>query len=212
MKKFMLLISILLLTTACTNINKLDYKENINNVIKQNTNNKIYNHYGTGYKYYLPKYMSVKNISNFNETINSNDNTYYLYLDVISYYNKSKIINNSKCQSLYTFNNKYDGYLCINDVNNEYFVEIVYNYAKIEVKVDKYYLNETINNSIIILSTIKYDKDLISNLIKENKIKNKEETLDIFGNKTKKQDFIEVIEEYDNYQEKEDIPDYDVIN
>ena len=80
------------------------------------------------------------------------------------------------------------------------------------MKVDKYYLNEAINNGIIILSTIKYDDELISNIIVENKIGNKEETLNIFGDKKSKQDFIEVIEEYDNYEPTDDIPDYDVIN
>ena len=213
MKKLLFLSVILLITAGCTNIQKLDYKENINNTIKVNKNNKIYNHNGTGYKYYLPKYMNIKNALNNNEKINSNDNTYYLYVDIISYYNKKSLKNDKKCQVNYDFkNDNIDGYLCIQEANNKYLVEIVYNYAKIEVKVDKYYLNEAINNSIIILSTIKYDDELISNIIVENKIGNKEETLNIFGEKKSKQDFIEVIEEYDNYDESDNIPDYDVIN
>lgn len=213
MKKTIFLSIILLLTTACTNINKLDYKDNINDIIRYNEKNKIYNHFSTGYKYYLPKYMSIKNIGNYNEEINSNDNTYHLYVDIISRYNKINIENTNKCQNNYEFsNNNVKGYLCINNVNNKYLVEIVYNYAKIEVIVNDYYLKEAINNSIIILSTIKYDDDLIEGLIVENKIKTSEETLKIFGDKKKKQDFIEVIEEYDNYEKKEDIPDFDVIN
>ena len=96
MKKIVFLSIILLFTTACTNIQKLDYKENINNTIKENKTNKIYNHIGTGYKYYLPKYMSIKNAINYNETINSNDNTYYLYVDIISYYNKKNLIINKE--------------------------------------------------------------------------------------------------------------------
>ena len=213
MKKIILLTIVLLFTTACTDINKIDYKDNINTIIKDNKNNKLYNHYSTGYKYYLPKYMSIKNVSNYNEEINGNDNTYHLYVDVISRYNKKEITNNKKCETQYDFaSNNNNGYLCINYVNDKYLVEIVYNYAKIEVIVDDYYLNEAINNSIIILSTIKYDDDLIEELIVDNKMKNKEETLDIFGDKSKKQDFIEVIEEYDNYEDDNEIPDFDVIN
>lgn len=214
MKKLILLISILFITSACTNINNVDYKDNIDSVIKNNVNNKYYNHSGSGYKYYLPKYMSVKNIYNYNELLNGNDNTYYLYIDIISYYNKKTLKNNNKCDINYEFtNNKLDGFLCVNHDNDKYMVEIVYNYAKIEVKVDKNNLNEVINNSIIILSTVKYDDDLIGSLVKEKKLSNKEESLNIFKDKKDKNDFIEVIEEYDNYDGKDnDIPDYDVIN
>ena len=213
MKKAILLSIILLFTTACTNINNIDYKDNINSIIKQNSDNKLYNHYSTGYKYYLPKYMSIKNMNNFNEEINSNDNTYHLFVDVVSRYNKVDIKVKNKCETKYEFSNKsINGYLCINSVNDKYLVEIVYNYAKIEVIVNDYYLKEAINNSIILLSTIKYDDDLIKAIVSENKMTNKEETLEIFDNKNKKQDFIEVIEEYDNYEKEDDIPDFDVIN
>ena len=215
MKKLLLLISIVIFTTACTNLNKLDYKENINNTINTNKNNKIYNHIGNGYKYYLPKYMSVKNSINYNETINSNNYTYYLYLDIVSFYNKKNInYKEEKDYINYKFNNNgIDGYLKVTEEMDKYLVEIIYNYAKIEVKVAKYDLNEAINNSIIILSTIKYDDDVINNVVGENKTNNKEETLNLFDTIKKDENFLDVIEEYDNYKEdKNDIPDYDVIN
>lgn len=215
MKRIILLLSILCLTSACTNIRKIDYKEIINNVIKENIDNKYYNHVGNGYKYYLPKYMNVKNSLNYNEKINSNDYTYYLYLDIVSYYNKKNInVKDSSSYINYKFNyDNIEGFLRVNEENEKYFVEIIYNYAKIEVKVDKNDLNEAINNSIIILSTIKYDDDLIENLVGENKINNNEETLNIFGSTEENDNFIDIIEEYDTYTEEEsDIPDYDVIN
>ena len=214
MKRIVLLICILCFTSACTNLKTLDYKENINNTIKLNKDNKFYNHIGNGYKYYLPKYMSVKSSLNYNEKINSGDYTYYLYIDIVSYYNNKNLNNKHKNSYIdYKFNNgKIDGFLRVSNKNDKYLVEIIYNYAKIEVKVDKDDLNESINNSIIILSTIKYDKDLIWNLIGENKINSKEETLNIFGNKESKDNFIDIIEEYDTYEEESDIPDFDVIN
>lgn len=214
MKRIILLLSILCFTSACTNIKNIDYKENINNTIKINKNNKHYNHIGNGYKYYLPKYMSVKHSLNYNEKINSGDYTYYLYLDIVSFYNK-KILKFKEVDGFINYKFSYDnidGILNVTEENNKYFIEIIYNYAKIEVKVDKQDLNEAINNSIIILSTIKYDKDLIGNLIGENKLNSKEETLNIFGTLEKKDNFIDIIEEYDTYEEESDIPDFDIIN
>lgn len=214
MKRIVLLLSLILVTSACTNLNNLDYKDNINEVIKSNSNNKLYNHVGNGYKYYLPKYMSVKNMINFNEKINSNDYTYYLYLDVVSFNSKKQDKINKKCDINYEFKqNNSEGFLCVNNINNEYLVEIVYNYAKIEVKVSKNDLNEAINNGIIILSTIKYDSDLISKMIGESKLDGSEETLNIFKNTKSKDDFLDVVEEYDNYDDSQNkVPDYDVIN
>ena len=215
MKRILLILCIFIFTTGCVNIKKEDYKLIINDTIKENNNNKIYNRYSNGYKYYLPKYMSVKKSLNYNEEINSNDYTYFLYIDIISYYNKVNVNfeENKKNYISYKFKyNKNDGYLSVKEVNNKYLVEILYNYAKIEVKVDYVDINEVINNSIIILSTIKYDDKIIESLIRENKLNSEEETLNIFETKEDKNDFMEVVEEYDKYEEESDIPDYDIIN
>ncbi len=214
MKKLILLLTITVFLCGCTNINNENYEDNINETIKNNVNNKLYNHIGSGYKYYLPKYMNIKNVLNYNEEINSNDNTYYLYIDIISYYNKNNLKTTKSCNPNYEFeNNNIKGFVCINDMDDKYLVEIVYNYAKIEVKTDKIYLKEVINNSIIILSTIKYDNELIENLVVEKKLNNNEETLNIFKDKKSKEDFLEVIEEYDTYDDSDNkLPDYDIIN
>ena len=209
MKRLFIIAVLLILTCACTNINKLEYKDIVDTTINKNKNNKMYNHFGNGYKYYLPKNMSIKNIYNYNELLNGGDTTYYLYVDIISYYNKNNK-KNDNCSIKYQIHNDVDGYLCIEPKNNKYLVEIVYNYAKIEVIVDDYNLKEAVNNSIIILSTIKYDDDIIKNMIIKNKIGNNEETLDIFKDKKSKVNFIDVVEEYDTYEEE--LPDYDVIN
>jgi len=80
------------------------------------------------------------------------------------------------------------------------------------VKVKKMDINEEINNSIIIISTIDYDDKIIENLIKENKVIGEDETLNIFDNQDTKENFMDVIEEYDKYEDESDIPDYDIIN
>ena len=63
------------------------------------------------------------------------------------------------------------------------------------------------------MSTIKYDSDLISKMIGESKLDGSEETLNIFKNTKSKDDFLDVVEEYDNYDDSQNkVPDYDVIN
>ena len=52
--------------------------------------------------------------------------------------------------------------------------------------VEKIDINEAINNSIIILSTIKYNDDIIKNIIGDNDLNNQEEVLNIFGNNIRK--------------------------
>ena len=215
MKRILLILCIFFVTTGCVNIKDEEYSKIINNTIEKNISNKIYNRYSNGYKYYLPKYMNVKSNLNYNEKINSNDYTYYLYIDIISYYNKKNIKYdvNRKDYINYKFSYKDNiGYLNVKETENKYLVEILYNYAKIEVKVDLNDINEAINNSIIILSTIKYDDKIIENLISENKLKGEEESLNIFENNKEKEDFMEVVEEYDKYESDSDIPDYDIIN
>jgi len=213
MKKILLMICIFILTTGCVNIKKEDYKNIINNTITKNYNNKIYNRVGKGYKYYLPKYMNIKSSLNYNEKINSNDYTYYLYIDVISYYNNINYNFKENDNISYIFNYKdNNGYLNVKEIDNKYLVELLYNYAKIEVRVNKSDLNEAINKSIIILSTIKYDKKIIENLISENKLIGNEEILSIFENEVDKDNFMDVIEEYDKYEDESAIPDYDIIN
>jgi len=211
MKKILLILLILVVSTGCKDIKKESYKNLIDSSIKENYNNKIYNTYHNGYKYYLPKYMSIKDGLDYNEKLNSDYFTYYLYVDVISYYNNIKVEYEENKDAFISYKFKYkdkNGYIEVNEINNDYLVEIIYNYAKIEVKVDELNLNETIYNSITILSTIKYDKEIIDNLIGENKINSKEESLKIFEEKKDNDDFLEIIEEYDTYEEKEsDIPD-----
>ena len=59
MKRVLLIFAIMFIVTGCTDINKLKYNNIIDDVIKENKNNKYYNQFHKGYKYYLPKYMSI---------------------------------------------------------------------------------------------------------------------------------------------------------
>lgn len=212
MKKILFIVLGCMLLVGCANVKNTEIEDIINRKIKMNVNNKVYNTYHRGYQYYLPKKMSVKKLNETNEIITSEKYTYYLYIDLVSYYEGEKIsyVNEENLYKSMTFSyNNHDGYLKIKDLNDDYLVEIMYNYAKIEVVVNSDDLNVVINNAITILSTIKYNKDIIKNLMEDNLLNYKDESLNLFDKLTNKDNFIKYEKQYDDYES--DIPDYDVI-
>ena len=79
---------------------------------------------------------------------------------------------------------KYSGYLEIKEKDNLYYVKFIYNHANIEAIVDKNNLNEMVLNASYILSTMKYNHDIVELMLEE----------DYFTNKTGK---------YNNYNSKD---------
>ena len=77
--------------------------------------------------------------------------------------------------------------------------------------VDKEFINEAVSNSLIVLSSIEYNKSIIDNLIGDNILSYSEEKFTIFDDKTRDSNFLEYVQEFDNY-DSNDIPDYDLIN
>lgn len=212
MKKIMLLVILIVFTTGCTNINDSELLDIVNTV--QTSNLKLSNQYRKGYKFYLPVGLSLLETEGFNEVIIKKDIKYYMYTDVVSYYNKIKkdykINNDAFISKDISYKNK-NGYLEVNQVNDKYLIEIMYNYAKIELMVDYDYLEEAIANSIIVLSTIKYKDDIISNMMGEDILNFNEEQLNIFETAGSESKYLEYIEEYDTYEGPE-VPDLDLIN
>jgi len=109
----------------------------------------------------------------------------------------------------FNYDNK-KGFVEINVNNEKYLIEIMYNYAKIELIVDKDDINEVVANSLVILSSIEFNKDIIENMMGEDILNYSEEKFSIFDNNTKDSNFLEYVQEYDTY--KSEIPDYDLIN
>ena len=87
MKKLIIFIVMVTILTGCSNINKVSIKKIVDDAL--NSKRDYTNTVRVGYKYYKPQQMSVIETSNYNETIRSNDTLYYLYVDVVSYYNKT---------------------------------------------------------------------------------------------------------------------------
>ncbi|MDD2504978.1 MAG: lipoprotein, partial [Bacilli bacterium] len=65
MKKILIIITFIFLLTGCTNIEKTSVEDLINQV--KTSKIKLNNIYRTGYKYYLPNNLQVKNVEDFNE-------------------------------------------------------------------------------------------------------------------------------------------------
>lgn len=207
MKKLLVLLSMMLFLTGCSviRIDNQDLNELIPTIIKDE--NKLYNQAFEGYKYYIPKGMQVVEKHDYNQKLSSNGNNYYLYVDVISYYYKSDVnyvIDSSKYVSMHLENNKKEGYIEIEEEKDEkYFVSCVYNYGKIEVYTNKENLKETVVNTLTILKSISYNKEVVSSFVGENKLNFTEESFSLFENDNNDDNFLEYIEEYDKYYDTE---------
>lgn len=187
MKKLLLIIFISLFLVGCTQVKDYSIEKIINRVVSSKI--KLSNQYRTGYKYYVPRGLRIDDNKEYNEALSSFKYKYYLYIDAVSYYNKVKetfvVTDNVYYSKPITYNNK-TGYLEIKMYNDEYLIEMMYNYAKIEVIVYKPDIKEAVLNSITILSSIQYNQSIINNLMGENILEFSEVEVDIF--KTKKPD------------------------
>ncbi len=212
MKKLVFALLALVFLTGCTNINNLSISQIVSTSLENQS--KLSNQYRTGYKYYLPRGLSVVSQSDYNEKLNTDRYTYYLYVDIISYYNKVDNEFNPVAKAYYSKEikgkNKY-GYLQIRRINDKYLVEIMYNYAKIEVIVKPSDLNITVANAITILNSIQYNKDIIENVMGKNVLKNKETEINIFESKKTDSNTILYKEIYGQYDDSKETHDSDLI-
>ena len=186
MKKIVLLVLVTVILTGCT-IVRIDTTsiDNIVDVIlsKENT---LYNRVGRGYKYYVPRGVTYIDSSGSNDKLYSNGVYYYLYLDEIGYYYKKSInykVDNSKYYSRKINNKGNLGYLEITKQDDLYLIEFVYNYARIEALVPKDDINDTVLNCSYILSTIKYNSNIVKLSLEDDFLKNKEEEYNVFSSK-----------------------------
>ena len=185
MKKIFIFI-LLLILTGCTVV-RID-TTNIDTIIDVvlTKENKLFNRVGKGYKYYVPKGVTYVDTNELNEVLYSNGNYYYLYIDAISYYNKKemtldKVKNPYYSRVISTEDGfKSNGMINITKKNGKYLIEFVYNYAKIEALVDKEDINYTIMNSAYILSTVKYNYDIIELMLNDDYFSSREERYELF--------------------------------
>ena len=199
MKKWvsLLLVIFSLSLTGCTAV-RIDTKDTDNIVdVVLSKDNRLYNHIGKGYKYYIPRGMSYIDTNEFNDKIYSDGKYYYLYIDAISYYHQKEIKKEKSENSIYykeiKINDK-KGYIDVKKQDDKYLVEFMYNYARIESLVNKEDINNVILNSSYILSTVKFNNNVIKILLDEDYFKYKEEKFELFDKVEKNENFLEYTE------------------
>lgn len=214
MKKLFVLLSIVVLATGCSvyRLDDTNISKNIKILLSHKTN--LHNVNYDGYKYYLPKGISFVNKDSYNALLKDmNNNKYYMFVDVISYYHKREIDYEINEKSHYSqridYNNK-TGYVQIDEVKDKYFIQFVYNYVKIEAYVSKKDLAFSINNICYILRSVKFNDSVINSLIGENALDYQEEDFSLFKADSSKESYMEVIkrnesDEYNKYLEDEKI-------
>ena len=193
---------LLFLVCGCTVV-RID-TSNINTIVnvvlsKKNT---LYNRVGQGYKYYVPRGVTYIDTDELNDKLYSNGNYYYLYVDAIGYYNdkeedyeeKNDVFYSRKLSKEDGF--EWSGYLEIDEEEDLYYVEFVYNHAKIETVVAESDLNDAILNSAYILSTIQFNSEVIDLMLDEGYFTNREEKYEVFTQNDSKEDVFE-LEVYD---------------
>lgn len=217
MKKKIIIILLLvcILCGGCTPLQKMSLDEIIDSGTKVNIT--VYNKYRKGYKYNLPKGLDVIDSKEYNEVISSNKYTFYLYVDAVSYYNKIietyKVNEDIYYSKAINYEDKY-GYLEINELNNgKYFIEIMYNYAKIEVIVRNEDINVTVASAISVLSSISFNDNILKTLLDEETSSFEEYGFNIFETQTDTESiYVQTIDADINKNKEEDIHDTDLIN
>ena len=214
LKKIILLFG-LLLVSGCTNIriDALNVSSAINSVLSQD--NKLYNTYEVGYKFYKPRNFNLLKNTDNNYVYTNNGKNYYLYVDILAYYNKVNNEYNLQENAYFTqefnYNDKY-GFINIIEKDSYFYIKIMYNYAIIEVKVKEKDIIESVIYSSILLSSIEYNDNVIAHLVQNNLIGTDEKKFELKGPDEKEETYLDYLEDYDEYENSNEIPDPDVIN
>lgn len=207
MKKILILLSVFIISGCSLQNNSSDLtyvKEDINDIITNKS--KYTNTSGIGFKYYKPRDFSLLEDKDFNHVLLNNGNKYYLNIDINAY--------NSKFKSEYQIdpllyysdtisNGVIFGYIEVRKGKNSYFyLKMLYNYSCIEVSVKENELNSAINSSMIILSSMRYNNNVIASFISNKNTAGKENTYEIKkpNNKKDNRNILDVYE-YDSYTE-----------
>lgn len=208
MKRIILLCILVIFLTGCTSINNSEISSILNETLTSIV--KVTNTQRNGYNYYLPRGLNIKNTKSFNENLEDDLYDYYLYVDIVSYNNKTNFqytINNKAYFSCKLENNGKKGYVEINNYkNNQYLIEIMYNYAKIEVVVYENDIKNVLAKAMTIISSITYNDNVIIKYLENSSFEGNEEGFNIFE-VVGRNSFLQVTDEVTSEEEKKD-PDY----
>ena len=136
-----------------------------------------------------------------------------MYVDLISYYNKKQnrydVASDNYVYSRDIDYNNLTGYVLVSDSKGGYLVEVMYNYAKIEVITND--VKSAIADSLIILKSIDYNYKIIDSMIGSNALVYDSELFTLLGPEKNADNFLQYVEEYGVYDEEDSEKDEDVI-
>ncbi len=212
MKKYLIIVIALFILTGCTDISNLDYDGVVNKALKEEAHKP--NTFLEGYKLYLPGHMSMIGDLKGNDILYSYQDKYYLYVDLISYYNKKQNKYNVEGLS-YEYSkdiesNGLNGYVTVRKSKGGYLVEVMYNYAKIEVITNN--VKTAIVNSLLVLKNIEFNYKIIDSMIGSNALVYDSELFELLGPDSKDNNFLDYIKEYGEYNEDDAKLDEDVMD
>lgn len=206
MKKVILSLLIVVFLTGCVSIQNASIDELVDTTI--NSKYALYNHVNRGFKYYLPRELEVSKSDKYNEIIKSKYYDYYLYVDLVRYFNKDSEDYQEKEGIFYSTilsNKDKKGILNITELaNQEYLIEASFNYANIEVKVKEKDINEAVTNALSILTSIEFNYDVVKNLLQDDKMNSKEEQVDVFKEDLSEDAYLDIEEEIYTDDENKD--------
>ena len=202
MKKIFILLSMILVVTGCSinRFNDTDINVIIDKILEQDI--KLNNVVLEGYKYYIPHGVTLVEKHDYNQVLKYNNNNYYLYIDMISYYYKENIKHNINYDYYISKNISYKnkkGYVDIVENDDDYYIEVYYNYGRIEAYVKEEDLNDSIINICYILNSIEFNDKVIESMVGENKLDLSSESFSLFDKKKDTSSFLEYVQEYDKY-------------
>lgn len=208
-----LLICVLLITgCSITKVSDISIKSIFDTVLY--VDNNLTNTYMDGYKLYLPHGVKIVDKSEHNFKLKDSDFYYYLYVDTIAYFYKTDNTYTENDGHFFSEKINHDGvngYIDITENGDYYFIVLMYNYAKIESYVLKEDLNRCLINISYILSSIKYNDEIIKNNLVEKGSIFKEEEFDIFNANKEKDTFLTYEKEYGTYDKEIKPNDNDVL-
>ena len=212
-RKIIILLLVVMASSACSNVSRLDMENVLS--LAMDSKSDVTNISRAGYRYYLPKGMRiVRHVGN-NEILVVRNNSYYLYVDSVSCYHKVKNnyqVKNDVYYSKSLGDDDLFGYIEVKTTSNDkYYLEIMYNYAKIEVMVDKEYLNEAILYSMSILTSVDYQDVVLRSFMEDDVLASNEVEHNIFETADTESDYLQVLETYEQYEEKDESVDPDFI-
>ena len=209
MKKLIILLTLVFLITGCSVYKASDDIDTLMNDILS-SNLKLSNQNFQGYKFYLPENVRLKDKNGYNFTLLYNKKNMYMYVDVVAYHHKVVDMSSASKDSYYyrdlSYRDKF-GYITIKEQDDDnYLIEMNYNYAIIEAYSNKKDLSNTVRTITYILNSFKYNDKVISSLIGENKISYEEEEFNLYK-KEEKGNYLEASKKEDDDNSNELVDD-----